>query len=181
MFTKKWLSHRSQLDCEGKNPEYIGIVQLTKHEAIDVNGKKKWAKLGFHHKYHQEIAMGKSSELELIAVVRVSSEISSVAARVPQPHAEAMEMEKSSGSASRSWGWGRRRAPHAWRRWRWWHPRVPQPRVAELLGVDTSDAVCSEVGVGSGVGLWTRTAGEEHTRDGGGGGRGRKKFGSPPG
>jgi hypothetical protein len=160
---------------------YIGIAQLTKHEAIDVNGKKKWAKLGFHQKYHQETAMGKSSELELIAVVRVSSEISSAAARVPQPHAEAMETEKSLGSASRSRGWGRRRAPHTRRRWRWWHPRVPQPCAAKLLSVDTSDAVCSEAGVGLGVGLWTGTACEEHTRDGDGSGRGGKKFDSPSG
>jgi hypothetical protein len=59
------------------------MAQLTKHEAIDVNGKKKWAKLGFHQKYHQETTTGKSSELELIAVISVSSEIFSAAARVP--------------------------------------------------------------------------------------------------
>jgi hypothetical protein len=67
--------------------------------------KKKWAKLGFHKKYHQETATGKSSEFDLsITVVRVSLEISSVATRVPQPRVVAMGTEKSSGSASRSWG-----------------------------------------------------------------------------
>jgi hypothetical protein len=79
-----------------KNPMYIRIAQ---HEAIDVNGKK-WAKLGFHQKYHQETATEKSSELESIAVIRVSSEISSAAARVPQPCAAAMGTEKSSAHAA---------------------------------------------------------------------------------